>query len=545
MAAKDVIFKIQAIDKATKPIQNVKKGFKGADQSANSLNKTVKNVGSTIKKAFAAFAIFQAAKEVVTLGANMEQTRVAFATFLGDANKANEVIAKLNEFSNVTPFNNAEVIKSGRLLLAAGLPAENLTNHLKAIGDVAAGSNVPLEELTAIFQKGFSKGKIQGETLDQFAERGINIIPALGKALGVAGEKVREMGSKGLITRDHLVTAFKSMTSEGGQFFNLMEKQSKTLGGRFSTLVGTLQTVGIGIGEALIGPLGKVVDVMQFVVGFIREKATNIITIFRPLGDAIQPLLDTFKEIGAEIGLIGDGAGFLENVFNVLGNVIKFLSPLLKGAFTVVGAILKGLFAVGRALINMFQRFTFLQKLTTGLVMAFKSVFQNLKKAAITALGGIADLVTGILTGDLDKIKGAFSQLGEAFVAGNPVSVGIDAGKGFAKGYKRGIKEGDFTDFFGPDPTGEIAKAGAVATTSAALAGSASLPSATPKGNLKAGISEVAAAAPKTFNINIGSLIEGLQFNTTNLEDSKNRIQEEVTQVLLTVLRDAEIQSGV
>ena len=90
----------------------------------------------------------------------MEQTRVAFATFLGDAGKANKLIEQLNEFANITPFNNAEIIKSGRLLLSAGIPAEGIVTQLKAIGDVAAGANVPIAELAAIFQKATNKGKL-------------------------------------------------------------------------------------------------------------------------------------------------------------------------------------------------------------------------------------------------------------------------------------------------------------------------------------------------------------------------------------------------
>ena len=68
------------------------------------------------------------------------------------------------------------------------------------------------------------------------------------------------MGSKRKITSQIMNEAFQTMTSEGGIFFNLMKKQSRTVGGRISTLVGKLQTIGIVIGEALLPAIGVFVD---------------------------------------------------------------------------------------------------------------------------------------------------------------------------------------------------------------------------------------------------------------------------------------------
>jgi len=58
--------------------------------------------------------------------------------------------------------------------------------------------------------------------------------------------------------------------------------------------------------------------------------------------------------------------------------------------------------------------------------------------------------------------------------------------------------------------------------------------------NLKQGISEITAAAPKVFNINIGSLIEELTFQTTNLRDSESRIKEVVTRAMLSAINDTQ-----
>lgn len=144
---------------------NVSKKLTGIEAKAQKTNSTFGGLGGVIARIGGVVAFTQLAKGVINLGADMEQTRVAFGTFLGDTEKANKLIAELNQFANVTPFNNAEIIKSGRLLLAAGIQAEDMTKVLGQVGDVAAGANVPITELSAIFAKATNKGKLQAEEL--------------------------------------------------------------------------------------------------------------------------------------------------------------------------------------------------------------------------------------------------------------------------------------------------------------------------------------------------------------------------------------------
>jgi hypothetical protein len=67
----------------------------------------------TVGTLFAAGAIARGITNIGRMGGEMEQTRIAFATFLKDADKANKVIADLNQFANVTPYDNQSVIQSG------------------------------------------------------------------------------------------------------------------------------------------------------------------------------------------------------------------------------------------------------------------------------------------------------------------------------------------------------------------------------------------------------------------------------------------------
>lgn len=354
-----------SIDDSVKGVRRLQNRFqKLGKNGSDSVERVDNSVGRLIKSSnllrnaigmFGAYQLFRAGKGVLTLGANMEQTRVAFSTFLGDATKANEVIAGLNEFSNVTPFENEEVIKSGRVLLAAQIPVSKLQESLKSVGDIAAGANIPLTELSAIYSKAMNKGRVQAEELNQLSERGVPILQEFAKMYGVTTQEVMEMGSRGELTSERLTTAFQNMTGAGGMYFNMMEKQSQTSLGKFSTLVGKIKDRLTVFGESVNSRLNGVLD---FAIGLVDG--------YKPLGDvftrvwqAIQPLLaSVWQLMGSFFGVSEEGASAegtmnsLANIFNILRvpieivsaglsallNVINWLMPVLKPLIYLYGA---------------------------------------------------------------------------------------------------------------------------------------------------------------------------------------------------------------
>jgi tape measure domain-containing protein len=264
-------FRFVADDKVSKSLKKIdktaKKSFstaegaskkysKQTDKAARSTKKVSGGMGRMLSKAnllkgaltaLAVVALKKAITGAVKLGAEMEKTQLAFNTFLGSAKLGKEVISELNEFSNITPFDNEQVIKAGKSLLAANVPANKLTETLTRIGDISAGASIPITDLSNIYAKAMNKGKLQAEELNQMAERGIPIIDELSKTMNITKKEVFDFASKGKITSDIIDDVFKSMTSEGGKFHKLMQKQSQTTSGLFSTLQGKLQLTGIAM----------------------------------------------------------------------------------------------------------------------------------------------------------------------------------------------------------------------------------------------------------------------------------------------------------
>jgi enoyl-CoA hydratase len=73
----------------------------------------------------------------------------------------------------------------------------------------------------------------------------------------------------GSISSDMVTESFKRATSEGGQFFGMMDKQSQTLAGRQSTLNDSFETMMGALTEGLMPAIGMVVDCVNAV--FLEE----------------------------------------------------------------------------------------------------------------------------------------------------------------------------------------------------------------------------------------------------------------------------------
>ena len=319
------------------------------------------------------------AKKVIELGAGMEQTRLSFSTFIGDTEKANKLIGELNQFANITPFDNAEVLKSGQMLLSAGMSADKVTSSLRMIGDVASGVSMPLDELSQIYMKAMNKGKLQAEELNQMSERGIPLMQELARMTGMSKMEVYKLAENGKITSDVLQTAFQNMTSEGGVYFNLMEKQSKTVQGRWSTVVGNLQTLGIKLGEMLLPVIGAFVDFAGYIVQ--NKKLLKDIAIV--VGIATGAFL-VFKGIMIASAMATSGMTIAQYALNLAMS----LNPI-------------GLIVTGIAL------------LVAGIVIAIRH-FDTWGESVLRMIPGVGTLIDLIISfkNNWDSIKNAFSSEG-------------------------------------------------------------------------------------------------------------------------------------
>jgi tape measure domain-containing protein len=278
------------------------------DKLRNGLNKAKRDVktGTTsMSQSFSALrvGILAVSAAIVSMGAgvirataSIETMTVSFESLLGSASAAKQLMQELQAFSATTPFQLEDIAGAARQLSAAGVAAGELTHELRFIGDIAAGANVPLNEMAAIFAKIKNKGKAFTEELLQLSDRGIPIIQVLSEKLGVTKERVFELASEGKLSFDIMRQAMIDMSSEGGVFFDQMNKQSKTLSGQWSTLKDNIVLLANAIGEILIPALNFVLSTVTKIVQALTQAVGWFKKLFaasdQPLSPATQEAID-------------------------------------------------------------------------------------------------------------------------------------------------------------------------------------------------------------------------------------------------------------
>ncbi len=239
-------------------------------------------------------------KDVILLGGEMQQTETAFEVMLGSAEKGRAAIAKLIGFADVTPFDNPEIIRSGKSLLNIGIAVDGLTGKLEMLGNISAGTGNKIFEITSIYSKAAAKGKVQTEELMQLAERGVPIIQAFASMLKVPTQEVMAMAEKGQLSFALLDEALQSLGGQGGKYFGLMEKQSKNMLGAWSNFQAEVEKIGTAIGKKAIPELTGALESLLAEIDKLRES-----------GELDQMISGAGKLIGETASALKDFVAFI------------------------------------------------------------------------------------------------------------------------------------------------------------------------------------------------------------------------------------------
>jgi tape measure domain-containing protein len=250
MATKNIDVIITAKDRATPAIKDVSSAM---GQMSNQADATGTSVIGMSKKtavlgglmagaaATGVLALTSALKEgasaAITGATAYEQYAVAFETMLGSAEASQTLLIQMSAFARKTPFELPEVVLGAKQLAAYGIESEKLIPTLKVMGDIASGvGREKLPDLIRAFGQVRAKGKLMAQELNQFAEAGVPLREMLAKELKMSLEDFSTALDKGQldIKFAQVEKALNSLTGEGGRFFNLMEKQSTTVSGKWS-----------------------------------------------------------------------------------------------------------------------------------------------------------------------------------------------------------------------------------------------------------------------------------------------------------------------
>ena len=239
--------------------------------SADAMNAKIKNIsGSTVSEtgemdqAFMNFARNAAGYITTTLvGGGMmglvnsiiqtrgqfQQLGIAFDTMLGSESKSKALMDQITKTAATTPFDLMGVAGGAKQLLAYGESADKVNETLVRLGNIASGLSIPLQDIVYLYGTTMVQGRLYAQDVRQFTGRGIPLVRELATMYGKTAEEINNMVSAGKIGFSDVEKVINKMTDSGGQFYNLMEKQSKSLSGMVSNLSDAWDTALNKIGQ--------------------------------------------------------------------------------------------------------------------------------------------------------------------------------------------------------------------------------------------------------------------------------------------------------
>ena len=240
-------------------------------QGALATDRAVSGLIGTVSKLAIALGAMQAIKFVFAKTAELESQTRSLEVLTGSAAKAKQIISELQQIGAVTPFTSTELIDAAKRLQAFGVEGDKVVETTKRLADVSGATGAALQGLVTAYGQVQAKGRLQGEELLQFQERGIDLQGELQRMYGLSGEDLRKALEKGLIGSEAVEVAIIRLTNAGGKYANGAIAQSDTLNGKFSTLMDSVEMLAKKIGQILEPAFKAVLNISIGIVDQINK----------------------------------------------------------------------------------------------------------------------------------------------------------------------------------------------------------------------------------------------------------------------------------
>jgi len=134
---------------------------------------------------------------------------IAFETMLGSASASKEFLSDMLAFAKTTPFSFPELTASAQKMVAFGIESSKVVDIMRTLGDATVGSGGSMAELSGlgiVLGQVSAKGRLMGQELLQFAERGIPALTVLANKANMSVADFQDEVSNGNVRADEAIT---------------------------------------------------------------------------------------------------------------------------------------------------------------------------------------------------------------------------------------------------------------------------------------------------------------------------------------------------
>lgn len=543
--------------------------FKKATDKATELEAKIEKIGDTSKKAGKSVkegflenfnkvgAAIRSVQSVASVAAGIlspifeegmaRQNAVSdFETLIGK-DDAKDYADKLRKSDAAKLYGASTINENAKSMLAYGLDKDTVMEMQNVLGDIAMGDKNKMTSLATAFSQMSSLGKLQTQDWKQMVGAGFNPFTQMQKDLGKTAEELDTMMSKGQITADMVKNAFVNATKEGGQFAGSMESTIEgTLGGKMAVMKSSFDDLKAKLFELALPIAEKILPLITDHVFPLVEKLLPLVEKFTPVFEGIIAVLsmlaDWIAANSEEVFTLAAGIGAIAAAVSIatspvtlivvaLGALIYALVNVLKywdewGKYVVLicpplALVMNLIQSIKRHWDSIVDGFTNggilegIKRIGLTILDAVLAPVENLLEmlAKIPGLGGIADWVRGGVSALREKINNALPE---------PKAEPYDRSKDPM------VKEVDAT--LGTQAELETAVKPKTGNPAAALQ------TATAKG-----AESVASGGTRNtqITINLGNMVETVNFNGTPADNAQETVDTFTTQ-LLRVLYSAQ-----
>ena len=219
---------------------------------------------------------------IVSVRGQFQQLEIAFGTMLGSEEKATALMQQMVNTAAKTPFDLMGVAEGAKQLLAYGVSAEKVNDTLVRLGNIASGLSIPLNDIVYLYGTTMVQGRLYAQDVRQFTGRGIPLVKELAEKYHTTAEGINEMVSAGKIGFPDVEEVLNKMTNAGGQFYQLMERQSSSLTGQISNLQDAWDSALNSLGEKSEGALSAGIQSATYLV----EHMDDVVRILKSVAIA-------------------------------------------------------------------------------------------------------------------------------------------------------------------------------------------------------------------------------------------------------------------
>lgn len=343
--------------------KQVEQSFRNVANSQSHLMNISQQLGRQLALIFSVSQIKGYVEELIKVRGEFELQNTALASILGNKQQADLLFKQITELAVQSPFTIKELTTYTKSLSAYQVEYEKLYDTTRMLADVSAGLGVDMQRLILAFGQVKAANYLRGTETRQFTEAGINMLGELAKYYSelegriVSVSEVQDRQFKRMISFQDVEEVFKRLTSEGGMFFEMQERQADTLAGMMSNMKDSFDLMFNSIGESNQGLLKGFISIIKSMVDnwriFANLLEASAIGFGVYTAALVKSMIQTkaFSAANVEASITQKG---LQGAILKTSNAIKGLgTAMMNHPFAVLAAAVA---ALGLAIYDHYQK---------------------------------------------------------------------------------------------------------------------------------------------------------------------------------------------